>query len=83
MKENWLVISCWFFLLLGMNASSLLATKEYADYSTRGKSALTITPEGKEKEARSGLSKHYITEYSYGILETFNLFVPRFYRRRK
>jgi hypothetical protein len=66
------------FLALGMNASSLLATKEYADYSTRGKSALTITSEGKEKEVRSGLSKSYITEYSYGILETFNLFVPRF-----
>ena len=66
------------FLALGMNAASLLATKEYAHYSTRGKSALTITPEGKEKEARSGLSKSYITEYSYGILETFNLFVPRF-----
>jgi hypothetical protein len=65
-------------LALGMNASSLLATKEYADHSTRGKSALTITPEGKEKEVRSGLSKSYITEYSYGILETLNLFIPRF-----
>jgi hypothetical protein len=65
-------------LALGMNASNLLATKEYADHSTRGKSALTITPEGKEKEVRSGLSKSYITEYSYGILETLNLFIPRF-----
>jgi hypothetical protein len=63
---------------LGMNASSLLATKEYADHSTRGKSELTITPDGKSKEITSGLSKSYITEYSYGKLETFNLFIPRF-----
>ncbi|MFC2109926.1 YfhO family protein [Bacteroidota bacterium] len=65
-------------LALGANASSLMATKEYADFSTRGKSELTITPEGKEKEARKGLSNSYITEYSYGLLETFNLFIPRF-----
>lgn len=65
-------------LALGMNAGSLLATKEYADKSTRGKSELTISPEGKTKEAASGLDKSYITEYSYGKLETFNLFIPRF-----
>ena len=65
-------------LALGMNASSIMATKEYADQSTRGKSTLTITAEGKEKKASSGLSKSYITEYSYGKLETFNLFIPRF-----
>lgn len=59
------------------NAQSLLATKEYAAHSTRSKSELTITPEGKPKEASTGLSKDYITEYSYGILETFNLMIPR------
>tara|TARA_B100000809_G_scaffold252094_1_gene286407 strand:+ start:36062 stop:38476 length:2415 start_codon:yes stop_codon:yes gene_type:complete len=66
------------FLALGMNASSLLATKEYADHSTRGKSELTVAADGKSKEVTSGLSKSYITEYSYGKLETFNLFIPRF-----
>ncbi len=66
------------FLALAMNASSLLATKEYADYSTRGKSELTITPEGKQKEQTSGLSKDYITAYSVGVLETLNVFIPRF-----
>lgn len=65
-------------LALGMNATSILATKEYADHSTRGKSELTITADGKAKETSSGLSKSYITEYSYGKLETFNLFIPRF-----
>lgn len=72
------VIIVGMLLALGMNASSLLATKEYADKSTRGKSELTITALGKDKEITSGLSKEYITQYSVGILETFNVFIPRF-----
>ncbi|WP_075343086.1 YfhO family protein [Tenacibaculum agarivorans] len=67
-----------FIIGIGTNATRLLATKEYANYSTRGKSELTITPEGMPKKKTSGLDKTYITEYSYGILETFNLIVPRF-----
>jgi hypothetical protein len=63
---------------VGVNATSLLATKEYVNYSTRGKSELTINPDRTEKEIVKGLSKDYITEYSYGIPETFNLFIPRF-----
>ncbi|MGB5395044.1 MAG: YfhO family protein [Lutimonas sp.] len=66
------------FLALGMNATSLMATKEYASESTRSKSELTINPDGSEKESTGGLSRDYITEYSYGIMETFNLFIPRF-----
>ena len=52
--------------------------KEYADYSTRGKSELTISPDGSKKEIQKGLDKNYITQYSYAKLETFNLFVPRY-----
>ena len=65
-------------LSIGVNATSLLATKEYADQSTRSKSELTITPSGEEITPSGGLSKEYITQYSYGILETFDLFIPRF-----
>ncbi|MHB1146653.1 MAG: YfhO family protein [Lutibacter sp.] len=65
-------------LAIGTNATSLLATKEYVSHSTRGKSELTINPDGSLKEASNGLSKEYITDYSYGISETFNLFIPRF-----
>lgn len=69
-------------VLLGIatNATNLMATKEYADWSTRGKSNLTINTDGSKKEAStSGLSKEYITEYSYGISESLNLFVPRLF----
>ncbi len=65
-------------LAIGTNATNLLATQEYAEHSTRSKSELTITQDGTPKVATSGLSKEYITEYSYGIAETFSLFIPRF-----
>lgn len=65
-------------LALGLNATNLLATKEYAEVSTRGKSELTITPDGSPKVSKEGLDYNYITEYSYGIAESFNLFIPRF-----
>ncbi len=65
-------------LAIGTNASSLMATKEYVAHSTRGKSDLTIDVDGSPKKQTSGLSKEYITAYSYGKLETFNLFIPRF-----
>lgn len=63
---------------LGVNSSRLFSMKEYADYSTRGKSELTINPDGSQKQISSGLDKEYITQYSYGIWETFNLIIPRF-----
>ncbi|MFD2550796.1 YfhO family protein [Bizionia sediminis] len=65
-------------LAIGLNATNILATQEYAKESTRSKSDLTINVDGTPKEITSGLDKAYITEYSYGILETFNLFIPRF-----
>ena len=61
-----------------MNATNLMATSEYAKESTRGKSELTINPDGSTKEQTTGLDKDYITQFSYGKLETFNLFIPRF-----
>jgi hypothetical protein len=65
-------------LAVGVNATSLMATKEYAAQSTRSPSELTMNPDGSPKELTSGLSKAYITEYSFGLLETFDLFIPRF-----
>lgn len=84
-KKNWLPhffksVGILFFavvLSIGLNATNILATQEYVKESTRGKSELTINPDGSPKEITSGLDKEYITEYSYGLLETFNLFIPR------
>ncbi|MGY8915557.1 MAG: hypothetical protein ACKVJF_10820, partial [Flavobacteriales bacterium] len=67
------------FLGILVNATSLMATKEYADWSTRGKTELTINPDGSPKASTSGLDKEYITQYSYGIAESMNLFVPRLF----
>ena len=68
-------------VLLGIasNATGLMATQEYAKWSTRGKSELTINPDGSPKEATDGLDKDYITYYSYGVLESLDLFVPRLF----
>lgn len=68
-------------VILGIaaNATGLMATKEYADWSTRGKSELTINPDGSPKQNTDGLSKAYITNWSYGITESLNLFVPRLF----
>ena len=67
-------------VLIGLllNAAPLLATQEYVKESTRGKTEITINPDGTEKVPTTGLDRDYITEYSYGILESFNLFIPRF-----
>ena len=64
---------------VGVNATSLLATKEYADFSTRGKSELKLNADGTKKTSDSALSREYITEYSYGIAESFDLIAPRLF----
>ena len=60
-----------------MNATLLLTTKEYESFSTRGKSDLLLNVDGTAKKSTHGLSKDYITEYSYGVYESLNLIVPR------
>lgn len=64
---------------LGANATNLLATAEYTEFSTRGKNELTIGLEGEKLENKSGMTYEYITEYSYGIAESFNLIAPRLF----
>ena len=66
-------------LALGVNATSILATKEYADFSTRGKSDLKLNPDGTAKQGNSVLDREYITQYSYGIAESLNLIAPRLF----
>ncbi|WP_281297067.1 YfhO family protein [Flavobacterium limnophilum] len=64
---------------LGANATNLLATAEYANFSTRGKSELSINADGTKSVGNNAMSHDYITEYSYGIAESFNLIAPRLF----
>ena len=64
---------------IGANATNLLATTEYTKFSTRGKSELTFNSNGSKATENSALSRDYITEYSYGIAESFNLVAPRLF----
>ncbi|MFZ0597996.1 MAG: hypothetical protein WAM46_13520, partial [Flavobacterium sp.] len=64
---------------IGANATNLMATSEYAKFSTRSNSELTFNPDGSKKVNENALSREYITEYSYGIPESFNLIAPRLF----
>jgi hypothetical protein len=57
----------------GMNASRLMTTYEYSKETIRGKSEMTLL-----EDKTSGLDLDYITHWSYGKLETMNLFIPNF-----
>jgi hypothetical protein len=64
---------------IGANATNLLATAEYANFSIRSKSELTFNPDGSKSTTNSAMTRDYITEYSYGIAESFNLIAPRLF----
>jgi hypothetical protein len=64
---------------IGANATNLMATSEYAKYSIRNKSELTFNPDGSKNETTASMTTDYITEYSYGIAESFNLIAPRLF----
>ena len=62
--------------LLGVciNLSNLYHTYEYSKESMRGKSELV--KENSANQTDSGLERDYITQWSYGVGETFSLLVP-------
>ena len=66
-------------LSIGANATNLLATSEYAKFSTRSNSELSYEADGKKKESDNAMSYEYITEYSYGKAESLNLLAPRIF----
>lgn len=59
-------------LAIAANASNLYHTYTYSKESMRGKSELA----GPHESKGSGLTKEYITQWSYGIGETWTLLVP-------
>ncbi len=59
---------------VGMNSQRILANAEYVKETTRGKQILNNE---RHKAENTGLDKESITAWSYGKLETLNLFIPR------
>lgn len=59
-----------------INLSNLYHTYQYSKETMRGKSEL-VKPEAKQDDqTKNGLERSYITQWSYGIGETFSLLVP-------
>lgn len=61
-------------LALSANITNIISTQEYAKYSTRGPSELTANSENQT----SGLDRDYITDWSYGVGESWSFLVPDF-----
>lgn len=67
-----------FGALLGacINLSNLFHTWQYSKETMRGKTELTSQTKDEANQTSSGLERSYITEWSYGIGETWSLLVP-------
>ncbi len=64
-------------LAVGANASNLYHTYKYSKESMRGgHTELTSLDADKPKPAGNGLDKDYITQWSYGKMETLTLLIP-------
>lgn len=63
---------------LSINYGNISLTSDYAKHTIRGENDITINPNGgsNESDQTTGLSRDYITQWSYGIGETFTLVSP-------
>lgn len=68
------IVGVAMLLGIGMNAQRLMANSEYVKETVRGKQILTNESHRGDK---SGMDKESILNWSYGKLETLNLFIPR------
>ncbi|WP_312089704.1 YfhO family protein [Chryseobacterium sp.] len=59
---------------VGMNSQRIMANSEYIKETVRGKQILT---NDSHKAGNTGMDKESILMWSYGKLETLNLFIPR------
>ena len=60
------------------NLTNLYHTYTYSKETMRGKSELVLSGEAAAQQTGSGLSRDYITQWSYGIGETWTLLIPNF-----
>ena len=68
------VLGLALILGVGMNSQRLLANSEYVKETIRGKQILKSEHNSKDDD---GMKKQEILNWSYGKLETLNLFIPR------
>lgn len=71
-------IGVGYILALIVNYGNIKLTSDYAQYTIRGGNEITIKPDGTSNSAIStaGLDRDYVTQYSYGIGESFTLISP-------
>lgn len=62
-------------LAVGANLPNLYHTQKYSKESMRGGHS-ELTSENAGEESTSGLNRDYITQWSYGKMETFSLLIP-------
>lgn len=65
-----------YLVALFINYGSISMTNQYAKHTIRGANDLSISPDGSKVKAAKGLDKDYITNWSYGIDESFTLVSP-------
>lgn len=79
--KQWCIATCALAIAaifaVGMNLSNLYNTYEYQNESMRGKSEL-VKKGNTENQTNSGLERSYITNWSYGIDETFTFLIPNY-----
>jgi len=73
--KSGLILFTAFVLALLPNMTMLLTTYEYTQETTRGNTQISVDGE----KQKSGLKLDYMTDWSYGIGETLNLFIPNLY----
>lgn len=66
-----------FLLAFLINSGNIVLTNDYSQHTIRGGNDVTINPDGTPLTDQStGLNRSYITQWSYGIGETFTLLSP-------
>jgi hypothetical protein len=68
------IIAASCFIGVGMNSQRIMANSEYIKETVRGKQILT---NDSHTGGKSGMDKESMLLWSYGKLETLNLFIPR------
>ncbi len=67
-----------YFIAVSINYGNVSMTNDYVKHSIRGGNDLSIDASGESnsKNSTEGLERTYVTEYSYGLGETFSFITP-------